>query len=371
MTSNKGWVSMKQKKQKLSFGILFIIILSTSFQGCAPPTPTPTATATLPASVTPIGEPTPTNCPYVTPIPSPTPSNKPKLIYALIDRSGSYGAYTESAITVLVQSLILSIQPGDAIYLVWLGEDEDPDDYLLYGTVPPLETLVLTPAVSTLTPIPTSTETIVPAIVSPPSEQLTELEKLVAAQTATAQSINETATAQALNVTATNEASIRDYNVNSQQCLQVAINDFNQQKLQEQDELKKKIIQAYITETLAPLLTATVQVPDKGTHIYNNIYIASKVMQTEQAKGNYSSYYLLILSDMEDVGSNRGRDLHVNLKGINVMVAMMYCEEVILCQERNDYWQHYFTERGATLPYNPFRMIQETTPESIADFFNQ
>lgn len=371
MTSNKGWVSMKQKKQKLSIGILFIIILSTSFQGCTPPTLTPTATASLPASVTPIGEPTPTNCPYVTPIASPILSNKPKLIYALIDRSGSYGAYTESAITVLVQSLILSIQPGDAIYLVWLGEDEDPDDYLLYGTVPPLEAPILTPSVSTLTPIPTSTETIIPTIISAPSEQLTDLEKLVAAQTATAQAMNETATAQALNITASNEANVQEQNVNSQRCSQVAINDFNQQKLQDREELKKKIIDDYITETLAPLLTPTVQVPDKGTHIYNNIYIASKVMQTEQAKRNYSSYYLLILSDMEDVGSNRGRDLHVNLKGINVMVAMMYCEEVILCQERSNYWQHYFTEREAILLYNPFRMIQETTPESIADFFNQ
>jgi hypothetical protein len=120
-----------------------------------------------------------------------------------------------------------------------------------------------------------------------------------------------------------------------------------------------------------PLLTPIVQVPDKGTHIYNNIYIASRIIQTEQAKGNFSSYHLLILSDMEDIGSNRGDKLNVSLRDVNVMVAMMYCKESILCQERINYWQNYFTERGAMLPCNPFKIIQETTPESIADFFNQ
>ena len=74
---------------------------------------------------------------------------------------------------------------------------------------------------------------------------------------------------------------------------------------------------------------------------------------------------------MEDVGSKRGDELYANLQGVNVMVAMMYCKDSILCQDRINYWQNYFTERGAILPFNPFRIIQETTPESIADFFNQ
>lgn len=359
---------MKHRKQKLTIGILLILILSVSFQGCIS-TPTPSPIPPTPVSIIPMGEPTPTNCPYVTPVASQI-QYKPKLIYALIDRSGSYGAYTQSAITVLVQSLILSIKPGDALYLVWLGENEEPDDYLLYGIVPPLDNPILTPAIPTFTPAPPSTEALIPTVTYTPST-MTILKAQVATEIAMTQSANETATAQALSIMATHEARAQEQDANSQRCLQVAINDFNQQKLLEQEEHKKSIIDSYIAQTLKPLLTPEVQVPDKGTHIYNNIYIASRIIQTEQAKDSYSSYHLLILSDMEDIGSNRGDELNVSLQGINIMVAMLYCKESIQCQERINYWQDYFVQRGATLPYNPFRIIQETTPESIADFFNQ
>ena len=358
---------MKRQKQKPILGTLFIVILSVSFQGCIPPTQTPTLTSS--PSITPIGEPTPTFCPYVTPIAPPT-QTKPKLIYALIDRSGSYGEFTQSAITVLVQSLILSIQPGDALYLVWLGEDEDPDDYLLYETVPPQVMPSVTPAVATLPPFPTVTETLVPTITHTPGT-MTVLEAQVATQAAMTQSARATVTAQAGISTATSEASNYEQNVNSQRCSQLAINGFNHQKLLELEEQKREIVDSFISQSLTPLLTPTIQIPDRGTHIYNNIFIASRIIQTEQAKGTFSSSHLLILSDMEDVGSKRGDELYANLQGVNVMVAMMYCKDSILCQDRINYWQNYFTERGAILPFNPFRIIQETTPESIADFFNQ
>src|SRR5437016_1745428 len=128
---------MEHKRKIYLYVSVLLLLLFILLQACDPtPEPSRTPSITSFATVIPSSTLTSTPCPYVTPIPTPT-LTRTKLIYVLIDRSGSFGAFTQSAVNVLIKGLMMSIEPGDNLFLVWLGANEDPKNYLLYdGTIP-------------------------------------------------------------------------------------------------------------------------------------------------------------------------------------------------------------------------------------------
>src|SRR5687767_5996186 len=108
---------MCNKRRLLSNLFILLMLLSLAVQSC-------TASAATSAPTLTVASQDFVRCPEVTPLPF-SIAGKPKVIYVLIDRSGSYGAYTKRAVDILIEGLTLSIEPGDRLHLIWLGATED------------------------------------------------------------------------------------------------------------------------------------------------------------------------------------------------------------------------------------------------------
>lgn len=354
--------------------ILFVFVI----QSCAPKPPDIVdvdPTLTLDAL-------DPVICDEVTPIAQPT-VKKPKVVYILIDRSGSYGRYTKRAMDVLIEGLKLSIDPGDRLYLIWLGASHDPnnrklpqnptlpDKYLLVETVPPIEHLQLTPPIPTFTPTATSEPTPTPTSFPTPYATLGVLE--AQAKTATAEAINAqlTVTADALNIIATNRAIFLENDINQQKCDQATINQKNLIEISNWEDRKKQIIDDFISQKLDPLRELYPQANDPSTHLYNSLYYAARTIRDEKDTGLFRSYHLIILSDMEDAGSKEGEKLQIDMSDVKILMAMVYCAQSIDCQNKERYWTQYFKDREAKLSENSFKLLEETTPYLISNFLHK
>ena len=128
---------MSHKKSLKSPLIIGLLLLGIALQSCGSNVSDPVPTLTI----------APSNfvrCPPVTPIPFPT-ARSPKVVYVLIDRSGSYGAYTQRAAQTLIEGLKLSVEPGDRLHLIWLGKYEDTSKNWLVESVPDMAHPALTP----------------------------------------------------------------------------------------------------------------------------------------------------------------------------------------------------------------------------------
>jgi hypothetical protein len=303
----------------------------------------------------------------VTPIPSPV-TKKPKVIYVLLDRSRSFGSLTKKTASILVEGLNISVSPGDRLHLIWLGANENDDKYWLVETVPDVDIPLLHLPVSTFTPTP------LPLPISEPSKTPTVntpeplLKQQAFHQTETAIASYWTVTADAAKVIATNMAIEIEKEINQKQCDQTTINSQNQILISQWQEKRSQIITEYVEKTLQPLNDHVEDGDDKATHIYNSLFYAARTIRQEKEKKLFEGYYLIILSDMEEVGSADGEDLEVDLTGVNVLMAMVSCNQSIECQRRSDNWISYFKDRGAILPTFPFRFVDETTPYVISDF---
>jgi hypothetical protein len=351
-------------KRQLQFILgIWLLLLSPILQACAsgePTPPEPTFTLAAPDYVL---------CPQVTPIAF-TATDKPKVIYVLIDRSGSYGAYTGKAVDILIEGLMMSIEPGDRLNLIWLGSTEDESRNWLVDIVPTIDHPLLTPPISTLTPIPLLTST--PVSVGTPATStptpLAILDRQDAAQKATADAQYQAVTADASRVIATNTAIQIEKDHNQQRCDQAVINNHNQKLINAWQKQKSQVIEDFRKKTLEPLRNSTEEGKDLATHLYNSLYYAARTIRQEKDTDLYRAYYLIILSDMEDAGSLDGEALSVDLTDAHVLMAMVFCKQSIDCQKRSDYWATYFRDRGAILPANPVRLVDETTPYVISDF---
>ncbi len=323
-----------------------------------------TSTATSTATIT------STPCPPVIFNPPPTPGNKPKLIYVLLDKSGSYQDYTRVAIQVLINGLTQSIDNGDKIYIAWIGAEEDPTDYLYYGAVPSTPSPEFRSEVQVLPPPPEKTYTPQPTF-TPVSNKTPSILQVAETQTAIVlETQSGRMTAEADAITATAESKFYEQQRYDNGCLRFNLYNENQRTLEGWVNGQKEIKENYIKEFLTPLLSINTDIGDGATHLYNALFIASRVIRTEMTSGEFSSYHLIIFSDMEDYGSTDGPDLLVNLEKVNVMVAMMYCDESIYCQEREVFWNDYFIEKKAISP-PLFKIVQETTPDVISNFIKK
>ncbi len=319
-------------------------------------------------------------CPQTTPVSYPA-IKKPKLIYILIDRSGSYGRYTKRAMDVLIEGLELSVEPGDRLFLVWLGSHEDPnhsslphnpslpDKYLLVETVPQLAVPVLLSPLPTFNPTSTPEPTLISTITPISKETLGVLEAQSVAQTLEALNKQLTVTVDASNVIATNMAIQVENGVNKLNCDQALTNDQNLKLIKDWEKQKRQMVDAFIDRTFEPLKDLNPQANDPNTHLYNSLYFAARAIRDEKNTDSFGSYYLIVLSDMEDAGSREGEKLEVDLTGVNVLMSMVYCSPSIDCQNKESYWRQYFIDHGAILPTYPFRLVDETTPYVISNFF--
>src|SRR5690606_20894946 len=106
-----------------------------------------------------------------------------------------------------------------------------------------------------------------------------------------------------LNVIATNMAIQLENDINKQKCEQVAINHNNFNNINDLENRKKQIVERFITQKFDPLRELYPQANDSSTHLYNSLYYAARTIRDEKDTDLFGSYYLIILSDMEDAGS--------------------------------------------------------------------
>ena len=194
------------------------------------------------------------------------------------------------------------------------------------------------------------------------------MERQALSQTAIAQSGYWTVTANASSVIATNTAIQVEKEVNQQHCNQAPINHQNLIVYDDWQNQRRQLVVDFVENTLTLLINDAQRGEDNATHIYNSLYYAARTIRQEKDTNLFGAYYLILLSDMEDIGSIDGQSLEVDLADVNVLMAMVYCQRSIDCQNRSIYWESYFRDRGAKLPTYPFRLVDETTPYVISDF---
>lgn len=311
----------------------------------------------------PLPESTATSCPNVTPIPT-FVMLKPRLIYFLIDKSGSYSDFTKKAIDTAILALASSIQPGDNVYVAWIdSKPEDPRKYLLNEKIDNLAPPVLTPY-PTLGPQDLSqnslTATAPKALSSESQTTKTVLQQQVDEQNAII--ITQTAEAQK-----DVDKMVLAAKMNALNCRQVEINQANEEIIKVWFDKKNEVTNDFIQNTLNPLLTPPVNSFDDETRIFEALFIASRVLQSELKTGEYSGAKLIIFSDMDDRRTSQPGNLRIDFHSVNVLTAMMFCNKAIFCQDRADYWSSYFSTAGAKGPIE-FKIVQETTPDTISEF---
>jgi len=266
-----------------------------------------------------------------------------------------------------MEGLMLSVESGDRLHLIWLGESEDDSKYWLVETVPEIALPPLAPPISTITPspVPLSTEsTNIPPVYTP----VPILKQQAFHQTETALAGYWTVTANASSVISTNSAIQQEKEINQQRCDQAAINNKNRILVDKWQEQRNQTVKEFVKKRLASLKDSVGKGTDNATHIYNSLYYAARTIRQEKDTNSFGDYYLIILSDMEEIGSQDGEDLTVDLSGVNVLMAMVSCNQSIECQNRSDHWTTYFRDHSAILPTYPFRLLDETTPYVIFDF---
>jgi hypothetical protein len=173
-----------------------------------------------------------------------------------------------------------------------------------------------------------------------------------------------------MSIILTNTATYAENDIYSSHCEQFYVNKHNGENMENWKHQKKVYVETFVEKTLRPLMDIEVENFDGGTHVYNSVFYAARTLSQLKDGHEYDGYYLVILSDMADIGSEEGEFLDVDLSGVNVLVAMATCGQSIECQRRADFWTQYFREHGAILPSLPFRLYDENVPYIISDFLN-
>lgn len=285
-----------------------------------------------------------TSCLPVTPMSTPTPVKARRLIYVLIDRSGSYEALTELAVDMVEEVLSDSdnLWPGDKVYLGWVGSDVEFIIQREVGIVP-------TPLITPFPPLPTPhsqySPPISPCPLPTPQGGVSKLWRVQATKTAWAILAQCTVEVTRARATAT-AAAQRFAEVRRQTfCEQQEVNEYNYQ-VYEQWRQRQRERRERVAEEIGEALSSLEIVSTTETHLYESLYVAARVISRERATSEFASYNLVIFSDMEDAGSVAPTSL--DFTGVRVLMALVRCQNMLECQHKEEEWRTRFSEWGAS-----------------------
>lgn len=295
-----------------------------------------------------------TPCPSLTPYPTVT-ARPAKLVFALVDKSKSYQRWTLPALVRFAEVLPIVVSPGDELIVAWVGTNsEDPTEVFFheratYLAPPKMEA---PPGLPTLIPTPT-----VYATPTHPSEGRT-----------TVQQLQHQATCESVRVANEHEISrVREQNdlaINGYYCALQSWNASCDTATTVWERENQQALHTFIDETSATLKAVKVGGYDDWTHIYEALWVASSVFQSNIARERFGGYKLVIFSDMEDDRLGDRHNLPLDLAKVDVVVAMFYCREAHRCEAEKDAWIAVFENAGARSI--TFLLVAESTLDALA-----
>lgn len=306
---------------------------------------------------------TPVPCPTQAPITIQEPaSNVPKLLYIIVDRSGSYQSQTQPAINQLIQVLPGVLEPGDRLMISWLGSTSDQPSEQIVNT--DVMTVPL-PAVSP-TPLRPTEQMVPPPMATPtPCTDCTSTEKIAWSQTATAIARSNMRTPTAIaeqNMAARNAHGCQMGSWNN--AYYATVEEWLRQRQAATDAAAREIQPTLETAGSTPVFDGT-------TRISAALLLAAQVFETERNRGEFQTFRLLIFSDMEETGPIGGEDEKVfDLTGVDVLVARQRCPKDIEmeCQNIEKMWEPKWS--AANVRSFSFLRIIETSDKKLGQFLS-
>jgi hypothetical protein len=351
-----------------------LLILALALPSCNPVAPAHAGNPPLP-----ISEPIPpritiTPCPFVTPfvVNNIEQYQNRKVIYILVDKSGSYKHLTDLALERISQSLSKAINPGDYVYIGWIGENvTKPESLFFQGEV---SYIGLPNSLLATTSTPdinddffqdgqeTETESD-DENKKEPEGTLTTFEQIAVTRTANA---IETVTAEAATSIAATKTANQIATQESEKVKQCEFYYSNEQRKSDFtvfEQSRNGIIESY-ANAINQAISNSSRKSDLQTYVYESLYIASRILQDKQASGTYNQVKLIIFSDMEETGSSPN-GLSFNFNNIDVTIAMAYCEKAIHCENIDNTWIPFFTNHGANPP--KVKLVQESSVDTLVE----
>lgn len=323
---------------------IVVIVLLLSLFACASPTnstPDASTRATQVDDASPF-VPTYTPCPPVTPVVIATPVRSGRLIYILIDRSSSYREFTGEALSIVQEVLSEpdNLRPGDKIYIGWVSADVE---VVLQEEIDTIPFPSLTP------PVPTPSycsSTVTPSCLLPPTlVGQSRLQQIAATQTASAILIQCTVVASQVEATATAEADAFAMRQGEIFCRQREANEHNIRAYDDWRRQQEEEVSNAAERLEGAMSSIEVRVSSE-THLYEALYVASRVMGRERNSNAFVSYNLVILSDMEDVGSVSPTDL--DFTDVRTFMGLVNCSNMQQCYQKEQLWRSRFLEWGSS-----------------------
>lgn len=298
-----------------------------------------------------IDEPTSTPCPEVTPVPIVIPNTKMmgKLVFVLVDNSTSYRSlysdhdYALNSLELLINILPNTIAPGDELYVSWIGYlPEDPYRKIYSGRLPLIEYPTNPSFPSSLT-FPQPEPTVIVSGTSTKKSQQIGLNEEISSSNA--------------------------IQLNNFFCEQIEQNQeieyISAAHANKWEEANAAELNEFLYEAIAGLENAKNQSPDRITLISEGLYLLSRRLDEDSTNKTFESIKLILFSDMQET---RYSDLNVqiNLPGVDVLVANMYCIKVDDCYEQEEIWLETFSEMNVR-SIN-FLYVFQTNEKSLLDF---
>ncbi len=358
------WEIIMKKSFTAIIGLVIIILFTVS---CSQPTstPTPLATSTAQPRIT------FTPCPRVRQFEFTNIENHPKVIYALIDKSGSYKHLTQRALDTIYESIYRSVNPGDYVYIGWIGEDvTKPESLFFQGEVPfinipeSLTSLNVTAQPSIDAPyLPSNTPAEQTNSTPVPTKNMTTFEQIAATKTALAFETSTAVFSTSVAATQTSEAILVEQTQQANLCQSFVNNENLKSDFERYQHERREAIDQF-AHGMKRAIDGTNHHSHSQTYIYESLYIASRILQDRRESGKYSQFELVIFSDMQETGS-RYNNLSFNFEQVDIVIGMVYCEKAVNCQWLENTWIPFFTNNGAKTP--KIKLIQETSVDALIE----
>jgi hypothetical protein len=264
-------------------------------------------------------------CPIEEPIHTLTPPTL-RSLYILIDRSSSYKASTPWAIATLKKVLPAVLAPGDRVSAAWIGNySGSPDStFCCVKPVPLLSAPIFQPSIA----LPT------PQALLTPSENASSMDLIqIDAENARIQAENDVA-------------------LNAYNCAVNTRNADAEEKLSKWNESSQAEVDAFWKEYES---TFAVGKYDNSTQIREALYKAALSVQEDDMR---AIRFLLLFTDLEEVGAPSFDGVNPNLNGVQVIIVLR-CESAEKCEGLKTEWQDIFRHMGALPP----TFLQDAYPE--------